>query len=256
MSAEYQSKPSTKSKLNLSLDYRLIVLLLLAVIAAMVLVWRPWSAVNASERSVEVTGEASLMATPDEFIFYPSYQVAGKEKQAALDELNKKTETVVAELKKLGVATSAIKTNTSGYDYPAFKETGDGTTYSAQITVTLTDQALTQKVQDYLVTTSPAGSISPQFGFSDKTRKELEHKARDEATKEARVKAEQMGKNLGFKVGKVKTVADGNGFNGSPILYSDRAASTMIAPEAATSLPVNPGENKLPYSVTVTYFIR
>jgi uncharacterized protein YggE len=120
------------------------------------------------------------------------------------------------------------------------------------LTITVNDKALTQKVQDYLVTTSPTGSVSPQTTFSEAKRKELESKARDEATKDARSKAEQSAKNLGFKIGKVKSVEDGSGFGGIVL----REGLTMASDSKATSLSVQPGENDLHYTVTVTYYLR
>jgi uncharacterized protein YggE len=186
------------------------------------------------------------------------YQVQSDDKQAALSELTKKSDEIVDKLKELGVADKSIKTSTSGYDYPVYIDTDSKeATYSLQLTITLEDQKLTQKVQDYLVTTSPTGSVSPQYSFSDKKQKQLESQARDTATKEARAKADQMGKNLGFKIGKVKAVSDGSGFSGGPIMPLDsRGYSTMEAKDSSASLAVQPGENELPYSVTVVYFIR
>lgn len=255
MTAESQPNES-KVKLNVSLDYRIISVVLLAVVLVMLFLWMPWSANTTSDRTVEVSGETTVKATPDEFVFYPAYQVENADKQTALDELTKKSEDVVAKLKELGVAESAIKTNTSGYDYPAyFGEDRNTATYTLQLTVTLSDQKLAQKVQDYLVTTSPTGSVSPQFGFSDSKQKQLESQARDAATKEARAKAEQMGKNLGFKVGKVKAVSDGTSFSGGPIVPLE-ARGMSVAEDKASSLAIQPGENELPYTVTVVYYIK
>jgi uncharacterized protein YggE len=249
---------SSKAKLNISLDYRIICAVLAAALLLTLLAWKPWSAKSTSDRTVQVSGETTVKAAPDEFIFYPSYQVENADKQAALTELTKKSEDVVAKLKELGVPGSGIKTNTSGYDYPVYLDDQKQTaTYTLQLTVTLSDQKLAQKVQDYLVTTSPTGSVSPQFGFSDSKQKQLEGQARDAATKEARAKADQMGKNLGFKIGKVKSVSDGTGFSGGPIMPLEARGSMAAADDAkATSLAIQPGENELPYTVTVVYYIK
>jgi uncharacterized protein YggE len=93
--------------------------------------------------------------------------------------------------------------------------------------------------------------------FSNAMQKTLESKARDDAAKEARAKAEQSAQNLGFKVGKVKSISDGAGFNGSIMPMNASAASgTMSMDKATTSLAVHPGQNDLNYSVTVTYYIH
>lgn len=249
MTPEISTQPKTTMKF--SLDLRWVILLLVAVIAAMLFIWKPWSSGGTSDRTIEVTGDATIKATPDEFVFYPSYQFKNANKEAALAELTAKSEAITGELKKLGVEEKDIKTNSSGYDY-AMPEDSDGVTYALQLTVTVGDEELAQKVQDYLVTTAPVGSVSPYPAFSEAKQKELESQARDQATKDARQKAEQSGKNLGFKVGKVKSVSDGTGF--SMPFYGRGEVTT--SDNSAKSLQLYPGENELPYSVTVVYYIR
>lgn len=241
------------NKLNFSINLKLIVGLLLAVIAVMLFMWKPWQ--STTGRTVEVTGEAKVTAKPDEFIFTPTYRFPSADKDAAVAELSKKSNSVVAGLKKLGVPESKIKTSTGEYDSiyiePQRGEPAAETNFTTNLTVTVSGQALAQKVQDYLLTTSPTGSITPQPTFSDNLRKELESKARDEATKDARTKADQMAKNLGFSLSKIKSVSDNTGFGVYP-LAEKNAATT----DSSRSLTIHPGENELFFSVRVVFFIR
>ncbi|HSX29435.1 MAG TPA: SIMPL domain-containing protein [Candidatus Saccharimonadales bacterium] len=249
---------SSKTKLTVSfaLDYRIISVVLLLLIIAMLFLWRPWAGAGATARTVDVTGDATISAKPDEFSFYPTYEVKNDDKKAALAELSAKSDEILAKLKQLGVPDNKIKTSTSGYDYPVYYDSEKGTpTYTLQLTVTVDSNDVAQKVQDYLVTTAPTGDVSPQATFSEATRKKLEALARDAATKDARAKANQMARNLGFKVGRVKAVQDGSGF-GNPIPMVSRGSSTMMAEDNKTSLDVRPGENDLSYTVSVTYYIR
>ena len=186
-----------------------------------------------------------------------SYQFKNADKAAALAELTKKSDEIVKKLKDLGVPDSKIKTNSGGYDSPIYYlEDDDKTTptYTLSLTVTVTDKDVAQKVQDYLVTTSPLGAVSPQPNFSDAKRKELENKARDEATKEARQKADQSARNLGFAVGQVKQVTDGAGFGG--IVYPTRGLAADAVGAEVQKLSIQPGENELSYTVTVVYYVR
>lgn len=212
------------------------------------------------DRTVSVTGEATIKATPDEYVFYPSYSFSDADKEAALAALSKKSDEVVAGLKKLGVADKEIKSNSDGYDSPRYyapsPDDSDKVTYNLQLTVTLANKDLVQKVQDYLVATAPTGGVSPQADFSDSKRKQLESDARDEATKDARSKADQSAKNLGFKVGKVKSVDDGSGFGDMPYATSKAESGAALDFAATPSLSVQSGENELSYSVTVVYEIR
>lgn len=238
-------------------------LVLLIVIGVIVALWKPWQAnIKASDRTISVTGDATVTAEPDEYVFSPSYTFKNADKQAALDEMSKKSDAVVAKLKSLGVGDKKIQTNSNGYAggiyYPV--DGSDGTqTYTLTLTITLNDKTLTQKVQDYLVTTGPTGEISPIANFSDAKTKALQSQARGNATKDARTKADQSAKNLGFKVSRVKSVDDSSGFGG-PINYAQSSgANSLLTKDAGApspSLSVQPGENKLSYSVTVVYYIH
>ncbi len=249
---------SRSNKFNLSVDLRIIILLLLAVIAAMLLIWKPWVSANKSaDRTVQVTGDAKLTATPDEYTFSPSYEFKNSNKDAALAELTKKNEEIVAKLKTLGVPDKKIKSDFNGSDYPVYyEEDPQNTNYVLRLTVAVGTRELAQKVQDYLITTSPTGAVSPQASFSDAKRKQLENQARDEATKDARAKADQSAKNLGFKLGSVKSVSDSTGFDIMPYAVKNGLAATSEAALDTTKLSLQPGENDLNYSVTVSYYIR
>jgi len=239
------------NQLRFALDLRLVTVLLLLIIVAMLIIWKPWSgSAHADGRTITVRGETTLTAKPDEFVFYPRYEFKGTDKNAALAELSKKSDEVVSKLKDLGVSESKIKTDSNANERsyaPSAPESPDST-FTLSLSVTLTDQDLVQKVQDYLVSTGPTGSISPQAGFSDSKRKQLESEARVKAVEDAKAKADQTAKELGFKTGKVKSVSDGTDFVG-PV---ERDA---ISAPGKVSLGVHPGENELPYSMSVVFFI-
>lgn len=246
--------PKPSNTISIQVDFRVVAAILLIIILAMFALWRPWEG-GKDDRTVSVTGQATIKATPDEFVFYPTYEFKNADKQAALATLAKKSDEIVAAVKKLGVADNEIKTNSDGYDTPIYKD--DRTpTYTLRVTVTVGNKELAQKVQDYLVTTSPSGAVSPHAAFSDEKRKELESQARDQATKDARSKAEQSAKNLGFGLGSVKTVNDGAGF-GIDVMPLGRGAMDATTSSPATpQFALQPGENELSYSVSVTYFVR
>lgn len=234
-------------------------LLLVIALAVCICLWKPWQAnIKATDRTVSVTGSATITATPDEFVFTPSYNFVSADKQTAISQLTTQSDQIVTKLKALGVPSSKIKTDANDYNNYYSLDSAGNSTYALSLTVTVDDQTLSQKVQDYLLTTDPTGSISPQASFSTAKQKTLEAQARDKAEQDARALADQSAKNLGFKIDKVKTVTD-NGFGGStgcggglcasPLELSGGAAST-------TQLSVQPGQNDLMYSVNVTYYIH
>lgn len=220
--------------------------------------WKPWEGrVSSSSRTIDVTGQATVKAEPDQFVFYPYYEFKNSNKEQALVQLKNKSSELTAKLKELGVAEADIKTNSDGYDKYYFAPESNGTpTYTLRFEITLQDKDKTQKVQDYLLTTAPSGTVSPQYTFSEVKRKELESQAREQATKDARTKAEQSAKNLGFSIGKVKSVSDGAGFGGVQPMYATDSVSTRSIGQNESSLVVQPGQNELSYNVSVTYFVK
>src|SRR5690606_508221 len=132
-----------------------ISLALLIAIVVMLIIWKPWAGAGTSDRTIDVTGEATVSARPDEFVFNPAYEFTNADKDAALEQLSSKSDEIVGELKGLGVADSDIKTNSDSWSFP-IRDRGEGsTTYTLRLTITTKDEDLTQKVQDYLVSTSP-----------------------------------------------------------------------------------------------------
>lgn len=264
-------KPGNR-KFTLSFDARMVIVILLVVIAAMLAVWQPWRGLRSSTgRTIQVTGQSTVKAEPDEYQFSPSYEFNTTSKDAANKAANDKSTDVVAGLKKQGVEDKNIKTNITSYsgEYrPDGTVNKDSHTYTLMVTITVNNKELAQTVQDFLNTTSPQGVITPYATFSEAKRKQLENAARDDATKDARSKAEQSAKNLGFKIGDVKDVQDGQGFGG--IAYADSGTATAVAPmPASISMDsasdaaaktvmgsIMPGENNLSYTVTVTYYLR
>ena len=63
-----------------------------------------------------------------------------------------------------------------------------------------------------------------------------------------------MAGNLGGKLGAIKTITDGSGFGGIMPMYATDAASKMES--SPSSLTLQPGENELTYTVSVTYYLR
>jgi uncharacterized protein YggE len=252
------NNPQRSNKLNFSLDYRIIIFLLLAVIAGMLVVWKPWSGDEPStDRTITVTGEATIKAEPDEYLFYPSYEFKSTSKETALSEQTAKNQEIIKGLKSIGVNESDIKNHSSGYG--AYWNNDDNTTtYTLQLTVTVSNKELAQKVQDYLISTNPQGQITPQANFSESKRKDIEAQARDLATKDAQSKADKSANNTGAKLGKVKSIQDGSGFGDvNPLIYEgDVTSGSLDSTTSKNSLSVNPGQNDLSYNITVIYYLK
>jgi uncharacterized protein len=250
--------PKRGFKLKLPGAWKTLCLVLLLALVASVWMWKPWQTnIKVSDRTISVTGDATVKAEPDEFIFSPSYDITNSDQQKAIAELTAKNNDIIAKLKALGVADNKIESNASNYkDY--FDPSTN--TYTFNLTVTVDDKTLAQKVQDYLLTTTPNGNITPDYTFSDYKQKSLETQARTLAEKDARTRADQSAANLGFKIKAVKSVQDGSlqvGGCGLGIMCPNKLdANIQNGSSAAKSLTLQPGQNDVPYSVTVTYYIN
>ncbi|MBP9761469.1 SIMPL domain-containing protein [Candidatus Saccharibacteria bacterium] len=251
-------KSSSTKTLALRVNPWLLSVALAAALIATVVMWRPWSAAQkATDRTVSVSGMASISAEPDEYGFYPVYEFKTEDKATGLSQLTAKSDEVVAGLKKAGVADKDIKTNASGYQDYYYYDTENRThTYSLQISATTHDRDAAQKVQDYLITTTPIGAVSPQATFSAAKQKRLESEGREQATKEARAKADQQAKNLGFKIGAVKSVQDSSDGYGYPMPLTGAGDSAELSVAKEPSMTIQPGQNDLIYTVQVVYYIR
>ena len=129
-------------------------------------------------------------------------------------------------------------------------------TSNLYVTVTVKDKTLAQKVQDYIVTTSPDGSITPQVSFSNEKQKTLETQAREEALKDAKSKAEANAKQLGAKIGRVISIKDNiySGVSPMPWISStDAGISDSSTKSSSSSYSIQPGLNEYSFSIEVTY---
>lgn len=235
-----------------------LVAALVLVIGVLIGLWRPWQGRDDDARTVTVTGTTTIKAIPDEYTFNPSWQFKDNDKAVALKEATAKSNEVVTQVKKLGVADDKITTNLGGWEGYYFYDSTTGMhTYTLTISIVVANKDLAQKIQDYLTTTNLTGQVTPTATFSQVTQKKLESNARVAATKEARAKADEMATNLGFEIGKVKSINDQD--NGSGVFLTNGKATSLMGQGSAadsSSLAIQPGENSIDYSVEVTYYIH
>ncbi len=245
--------------ISFRVNFRWVSLALLLALLVCVAMWRPWQGSGRTgQREISVTGTTTVTAAPDKFMFYPSYEFKNIDKKQALDEVAVKQKEVVEALKNAGVKDKEIKADSNGYRGSFYQNDSKEYVYTLTIQVTSDTMTEAQKIQDVLLATNPSGQVSPQAQFSQAKQKELEAKARVEASADARKKADQMATNIGFKVGKVKSIVDGSIYGG-PILAMSESDTDMKSVGSVGSQPalgLQPGQNDLPYSIQVTYYIR
>lgn len=252
--ADESPKPS---KLSLSIDFKWIALVLAGVIVAMLVMWRPWQS-RGADRTVAVTGQATIKAEPDEYVFSPSFELKGPDQAKLTAAITDTVDETVTALKALGVEDSDIQLNAYGGDdyYYVYPESSGQYRVSATLIVTIDSLELAQKIQDYLGGTKATGQLTPSARFSEAKQTELESQAREQAIADARAKAEQSAGLLDATLGKVLEVSESSGLDVYPLLEGRGAADVAVDSDGAGGLPVLPGQNEFTYSVSVKFAIR
>ncbi len=247
-----------KNTFTLKLDLRMICIFLSVVIIIMFGLWKPWDSASNTVRKITISGEATVKGIPDEFAFYPSFSRTGTDTTAMKNELNKFGIKLQSDIEKLGVNNNHIVLDSSSYNnYPqSTSMPASEETVTLQVTITVFDKKIAQKVQDYLASTNAMGQLTAQSVFSTTKQKELESSARQLAIKDARKKATLAASDVGARLGKVIEVTDQSSFSGGcgakgicPISMSAKAYSEDVN----TSLPVTPGLSEVSSTVEVVY---
>lgn len=247
--------------ISLKIDFRIISLVLGFIIVAMLFLWQPWSTWGQSERTISVTGEGSLQIEPDQFVFNPTYQKSAETKEDAQQQVTEQGNAVVATLKEMGVASQDIKTAVSinqNYDRPVEpiapdgKPTQSGYIATYTLTITVQDKQAAQSVLNYLSSTSPLYSLTPQSTLSTESRQKYELDARKKALAHAKKQAEVSASELNAHVGKVVTVSDLEQTGGVIPLFE--RVDTATSDSAASSSPtLQTGQQEVTFSLKVVY---
>ncbi len=240
-------------KKYLTIDLRVICVVLIIIVATMLAFWRPWEQTK-NVRKLTVTGQSTVKATPDEFVFNPYFERSGTDVSALKNELNQYGNKLQVDLKKQGIKESDITLDSSSYDrYYAYSDQSDSQTITLQVQITTPNKGLAQKVQDYLAGTDAKGQLTASPSFSDKKQKLLESDARQEAIQDARKKANQTAKDLNVTVGKVLEVDTQQDL---PLLYRSSIELGAADSKSQASLPVTPGKQDVTMSVRVVFALQ
>lgn len=220
--------------------------------------WSPWTS---SKDTVAVTGESTITAAPDEYIFSPYYQANADNRTEATTAARASGDVVVAKLKELGVDESKIKTDITAYDFSVkpidISEPSNEFQATYSLTVTIGNEELAQKVFDYLLTTKSLGAVSPQVGFSDETRGKLKSEARKAAVANARTQADEIAAEVERKITKVVSIEEITGFDVTPIYgYGVAEGRDAVASSDGSQTDIMPGEQDLVFTVKVIYGLR
>lgn len=219
---------------------------------------------------ISVSGKGEVVAVPDIATFNFSVEKESLMVSDAQAEVAKRTNDIIAFLKKNGVADKDIKT--AGYNiYPRYEyqargdggvliPSSDGKRYLAAYVVSQNIAVKVRTLADAGKLLSGIGELGASnvsgLSFDFDKRDELAREARDKAIADARGEAAKLAKALGVRLVRILSYNDNGGY---PVYYEKAMMSGAYglgggAPSPAPQIPV--GEDKITSQVNITYEIK
>ncbi|MCL5432917.1 MAG: SIMPL domain-containing protein [Patescibacteria group bacterium] len=225
-----------------------------------------------------VSGTGKVNTIPDTAVISAGVTSNATTVDSAKNQSDTVINNIVAELKKLGIDEKNIKTTEYNVvpEYNNIDYSFDGTPITeGRIVPPYITPVLSQKIIGYTVTqnlqvkvkpidkankavdviTANGGNIVNQISFTidDNVRKNLENKAREDAIKDAKSKAEKLASAAGMNLVKVVDVQESYypryGYGGG-------GGNDVAKAEAPAPTELNPGETAIEITVTLFYETR
>lgn len=208
---------------------------------------------NTEVKTITASGQGGIKVTPD--VAYVNIGVVSENKELtkAQDDNKTKMNAVMKSLTDLGIKKEEIKT-TNYYVSPKYdwnQSTGKsviiGYTVTNTVEVTINDISKAGVILDKVVSTGSNNVSGLRFGLKDETA--LYNQALELAVKDAKSKAEAMGKGLGitnlepFKISEIS--------NRYQPMYAQKEMMVMDSVNSVT--PISEGELEVTASVSVDF---
>jgi uncharacterized protein len=220
------------------------VLLVAAAIAGVAQPHLGRSATASTGSTITVTGNGTVDSTPDQASFDFGVTTNGSTAAQALSSNASRARTIIAGLKKAGIASADIQTTQVSL-WPQTSSSGrEITGYQASSSVQVS-AALGKagRLVDAAVRAGANNVDGPNLDTADKVS--LYNQALDRALSDAKQKAQAMANATGLTLGRALKVHEGGA--PTPIVYGEALDAARAAP------PIEAGTQKIQASVTVTY---
>jgi hypothetical protein len=207
-----------------------------------------------------VEGSGEVTAVPDTALLNMGVSKTAPSVEAAQTQVNEVINQITAQMKNLGVEEKNIKTvNYSvnpNYDFTAGTQKINGYMVNADVQVRIKPVDKANQAIDAATQAGATNVGNVQFVIDDAKRAELEEQARKEAIEKAKAKAESISRTSGIRLGRLVDVQE-SGTPGvqPPILMRAELSKDSMAgnAEPAPVTELNPGENKVSISVSLSY---
>ncbi len=239
---------------NNKLYYAILVLSITILLMVVVMFGRPLAiSGQKEEHTLSISGSAEKNIAPDTASLSIGVVVQAPTAKEATDKNAGSMNTVINELKNLGLQDKDIQTSFLSIQ-PVYKYNGAPTIegYSASNNVQVTTKML-DKLSEIIdrstsVGANQIGGVS--FSVSEEKQKELREGLLAEAVSDASSKANDLAKKLDIRIIGVKTSSISEGGIPQPFIREVSIA------EGKAATPIMPGETKVSLSVQVTYIVE
>lgn len=198
-------------------------ILIIAVLITVGIYFIPWDRVNWGKiqllpgKTVTVVGQAKTKEKNQVATFTAGVTAVNDNKETAINEVNKKIDTIIQSVKDFGIKPEDIKTqNLSIYQgEETYYEEGVAKSRPGQwrvnnsIDVTLRDADRASALADLLSKSGATNVYGPSFSLEN--IQDIETSLLEDAIKNARKKAEIIAGSSGRKLGKIISVTEGTG---------------------------------------------
>lgn len=202
--------------------------------------------------TLTVSGASYVTAVPDMATVQVGVSITQAEVKDAQDQANQTMEAILAALKDLGIADTAIATSnysvSPAYDYSGESRQLTGYQVSNQLSVTVTDFDLVNQVIDVSVQNGATDIYGLSFDLSG--RAEYYQQALTAAVADGQAKAATLAQAAGKTLGDLVSVTEQGG--GVSVLAKSEAAMDM----AAGATNIQAGQTQVSANVTLVYEIK
>jgi uncharacterized protein YggE len=208
-----------------------------------------------NSREITIQGEGRVFARPDVALIKLGITTDGWKAEVAVKENAEKMNAVLKEIKFLNVEEKDIQTSKYNlslrYEWIEGKRIFRGYALEQEVKVKIRDF---EKIGEIIERAASQGAnLVGELYFTVDDIDLVRQKAREEAIKKAKIKAREIAKQSGIKLGKLINVYEGSVF----MPYSSDIAASPIEFAVSKSVPeIQPGEQEVTVEINLVYRIK
>ncbi|MCS7134372.1 MAG: SIMPL domain-containing protein [Candidatus Pacearchaeota archaeon] len=240
------------------MDKSVQITLIIVIAAVVCFIW--FFARQVPKNTINVLGQAEIKVFPDIVAIYFAIDTNGSSAKEAKDKNTRIVNSIITELTEKGIEKKHITTESFSV-HPEYRwKEGKQELVGYRAIHILKVQLLTNetdRIGNVLDTGVDAGALVNSINFELSLEEQSKYKARalQQATQDAKIKAESIASGLGKKVGKVITINDSS-FDYSPWPIYRNEMMVIGAKEAKRALTsIQPGEQTIIARVSAVFEI-